>query len=1127
VSLPPERLDQLTPEQKRVLLAQLLRKKSAQGQGGHELSHGQLALWFLHRLAPDNPSYNVPLAWWIRSEVDPDALRQAFQGLAERHALLRTAFVEEEGLPRRRVQREHAVDFDVLDASRWSRAELEERVHELAHRPFRLESGHPMRAHLLLRSAGEHVLVMVFHHIVYDLWSGMRVLGDLRELYRAALAGAPAGLPPLAHDYGDFARWQSTMLASPEGEAHWEYWSARLKRGAVPVLELPTDRPRPPVQTHEGATHKRQLPRELLERLRAFARAEGVTLFTVLLSAYQILLHRYSGQAQVIVGSPMTGRGRAEFDDVVGYFLNTLPLLADFSGDPPYRGFLEQIKDTVQGGLRHQEFPSDLIAERLHLLRDPSQTPLFQTMFVHNRAHGLAGRSVSVGVIEGTADLRVEMPPLVLETFPLVQRTAIVDLALTVHEADAALITAWQYNTDLFEDETIRRMATHLEVLLDDIVTHPDREIGALELLPASERRRILVEWNSEELREKSEEIAPVLFEGRVDRAPDALAAVGPGGRLTYRELERRANQLARHLRRKGAGPNTLVGIQLDRSLDMVVAVMGVWKSGAAYVPLDPTYPESRLEAIRSDAGLRLIVSRSDLLARAPGSELVLLDAQAAAIAAESDARPEPSATPDDLAYVIYTSGSTGKPKGVVVTHANLRGAYRAWEQAYDFAEGPGGHLQAARFSFDVSVGDFVRALCSGGHLVLPTEEELFTPELLYELLRSEGVRYFDIVPAIFRPLLAHLEATRQRLDFMRVVIVGADSWYVSEFERAARWCGPGTRLMNSYGVTEATIDSAFFEDSTEGMAKEGMIPIGRPLANTRMYVLDEKLRPVPVGVVGELCIGGPAVARGYLNRPELTAERFVPDPFGPPGGRLYRTGDIARFRPDGNVQLAGRADHQVKLRGFRIELQEIEATMSRWPHLAQVAVVLREDVPGDKRLVAYWVGNPDAPDLSSSDLRAWLREQLPEYMVPSICLRLEALPLMPNGKIDRRALPAPESSRPELAEEYAEPATELERRIAAAWGEVLKVDRVGKHDNFFDLGGNSLLILQVHSRLKPLFEAELPVIKMFEHPTVSSLAQFMSGPSAQSATVQRAQERAAARKKGQGTRPTRRPADS
>jgi amino acid adenylation domain-containing protein len=1112
----PGRLDHLTPEQKRALLEQLLRKKAAASESAHELSHGQLALWFLHRLAPESASYNVPLAWWIRSDVDPDALREAFQGLAERHAVLRTAFVEEDGQPRRRVQGDHVVAFEVIDASGWSEADLRTRVDELAHRPFDLGDGHPLHVHLLRRAAGGHVLLMVFHHIVYDLWSGMTVLGDLRELYRAALAGVPADLPAPAGDYGDFARWQSAMLASPEAESHWAYWSERLRQdGAVPVLDLPTDRPRPPVQTHVGASLKRRLPPELVTRLRAFARAEGATPFTVLLSAYQILLRRYSGQDELIVGSPMTGRSRPEFEGVVGYFLNTLPLRADFARDVPYRAFLDQVRATVQGALRHQDFPADLLAARLNLARDPSQTPLFQTMFVYNRAHSLAGRAVSVSVLGDTTDLRVEMSPLVLETFPLEQRTSIVDLALTVHESDAALAATWQFNADLFREDTIARMAGQLEALLDELTRRPDALVDELELLSPGERETLVHGWNDRTRVERSGETLPALFARQAARAPERVAVVFESRSITYGELADRSDRLAAALRARGVGRGHLVGIFTHRGVEMVIGLLAVLKARAAYVPMDPAYPPDRLAFMLSDSGASLVLTERRLASAVPadGPPTLCLD--------ELDWSALPSApapelpAPGDRAYVIYTSGSTGRPKGVEIPHGALANFLLSMEREPGFAADDV-LLAVTTLSFDIAGLELYLPLITGGRLVLLPREKTWDAEALAAAIEASGATVMQATPATWRLLIDNGWRGSARLK----ALCGGEAL---PRELARDLLGHTRELWNMYGPTETTIWSTVDRVDSE----DWEVSIGRPIANTQVYVLDARLRPAPIGVAGELYIGGAGVAIGYLNRPELTAERFVPDPFsGVPGARLYRTGDRARVRADGRVEYLGRLDFQVKVRGFRIELGEIEAALEARPGVGQAVVAVHEHSASDKRLVAYVVSEGGAgPD--PAELRRALAETLPDYMVPSAFVFLDALPLTPNGKVDRKALPAPESVRREAASEYVEPTGDLERQIATAWRDVLRVERVGKHDNFFDLGGNSLLILQVHSRVKRLLtERDLPVVKMFEHPTVSSLASFMSAPQPQAATLQKANERAAARKKERDARQARRPAE-
>jgi amino acid adenylation domain-containing protein len=631
------------------------------------------------------------------------------------------------------------------------------------------------------------------------------------------------------------------------------------------------------------------------------------------------------------------------------------------------------------------------------------------------------------------------------------------------------------------------------------VVANPDQAIDDVAILTATERRTLVDDWNARRATRFS--IRPVhrLFEMQVERTPDRVAVVCNGERLTYAELNMRANRLAHHLCGKGAGAESPVGIVLDRSVDAVVGVLAVLKAGGAYVPLDPNYPSERQAFVLRDAGARLIITEQRLFDRFPELFLQIddagavparlcIDTDAAAIAAERADNIASDGPVDALAYVIYTSGSTGRPKGTMITHAALANAFFAWQDAYGLRDRASAHLQMASISFDVFSGDLVRALCSGGKLVLAPQDHLFSPSELYGLMRDEQVDCAEFVPAVVRDLLKYLDDSGQSLDFMRLMIVGSDSWYASEYASIRERCSRETRVINSYGVSEATIDSTFFETGDLALAPDARVPIGRGFANAEIYVLDARLQLVPIGVPGELCIGGPGLARGYLNRPDLTAEKFVPHPFAAQAGeRLYRTGDLARFLPDGNVELLGRIDDQVKLRGFRIEVGEIEAVLTQHEAVAQSVVVLREDVPGDKRLVAYVVAAPDQV-VEAPELRRFLREKLPEYMVPSAVVELAAVPLLPNGKVNRRGLPPPEGQR-QSAEAYVAPANEIERGIADVWKELLRLDTVGVHDNFFDLGGHSLLVIQLHSRLRTKLSLELTVLDLFVHPTIHALA--------------------------------------
>jgi amino acid adenylation domain-containing protein len=668
------------------------------------------------------------------------------------------------------------------------------------------------------------------------------------------------------------------------------------------------------------------------------------------------------------------------------------------------------------------------------------------------------------------------------------------DIDLNVVENNGELLLQINYSTDLFEAETINRMLGHFQTLLEGIVANPEQRLSDLPLLTESERHQLLVEWNDTQTNYPQDKCIHQVFEVQVERTPDAVAVVFEDQQLTYRELNSRANQLAHYLRSLGVGPDVLVGFCVERSLEMVVGLLGILKAGGAYVPLDPDYPSERLAYMLEDSQMPVFVTTQKLSAALPEHQarVVCLDLDWGINSADSNVAPVTSVTDENLAYVIYTSGSTGKPKGVAIAHQNLVTAYLAWEDVYQLRTSCTSHLQMASFSFDVFSGDLVRALCSGAKLVICPRKWLIEPEKLYELMLQEKVDCAEFVPAVLRNLIQYLERTKQDLSFMRLLIVGSDSWHIKEYQQFQRFCSAQTRLINSYGASEATIDSSYFESTALSLSIDRLVPIGRPFANTQIYILDSHLQPVPIGVAGELHIGGAGLARSYLNQPKLTDQKFIPNPLSnEPGDRLYKTGDLGRYLPDGTIEFLGRLDNQVKIRGFRIEIGEIEAELSQHPAVKQTVIVDREDQPGNKRLVAYFVPNQEQVP-SPDELRRFLKEKLPDFMLPSAFVHLDVFPLTPNGKVNRQALPAPDPFHMGGEVSFVPPRTLTEETLASIWADLLGLERVGIHDDFFDLGGHSLLATQVISRLREALSVELPLRYLFESSTIAELAELV-----------------------------------
>ncbi len=1034
------------------------------------LSFGQQRLWLLQELEPQSVLYNVAAALRLCGRLDVPVLEASLASLVKRHEALRTRFGRIEGRPVQVIDDGTAWRLAHEDLSALPEAEREgearRRSSEEARRPFDLSGGPLFRAQLLRLDERDHVLALAMHHAVSDGWSVGVLVRELRELYAAFAEGRPSPLPELPVQYADFAAWQREWLRAEVLDEQLAYWKGRLG-GAPPVLELPTDHPRPAVQRHRGARRERTLPAELRGALLHLSRREGATLFMVLLAALEALLWRYGGQTDLVVGSPIANRTRREVEGLVGFFVNTLALRTDVSGDPTFCELVRRVREVALGAYQHQDLPFEKLVEELRPERSLSHHPLFQVMFV----------------LQNAPRETLQLPGLSLSPQRMEEATtAKFDLLLSVVEGAAGLGVGLGYDADLFEPSTIDRMLGHYEALLRAAVRDPGARLSELSLLAAGERRRVLREWNATSVAFPERSIGEV-FEEAARARPEAVAVVHGSERLSYGELEARSNQLARYLRTRGVGVESRVGICLERSMELVVGLLGIVKAGGAYVPLDPEYPRDRLELLARDAGISVILTQERLRGRLSGcgAELVSLDEEWGRIGEEGTEAIRSEVGPEHLAYVTYTSGSTGVPKGVEVRH---RGVLRLLFGA-DYAEfGPGeAFLQLAPVSFDASTLEIWGPLLHGGRCVL-FPGRVPTPGQLGEVLRREGVTTLWLTASLYN---AVVDEAPEVLEGLKQLLIGGEALSVPHVKKGLERL-PGTRIINGYGPTEGTTFTCCYPIPRE-IGDVRSIPIGRPIGNTRVYVLDERMEPLPVGVAGELFIGGDGLARGYLRRPELTAETFVPDPFGPgPGGRLYRTGDRARYLEDGRVEYLGRLDDQVKVRGYRIEPGEIEAALLGQGQVRQCAVVVREDAPGDKRLVGYVVWQEGEAG-RVAEVRGYLRTKLPEHMVPGALVALAELPLTPNGKVDRRALPAPEG-RLERAAAYVAPASEWERAVAAVWREVLGTETVGLDDNFFELGGHSLLLVEVHRRLTTLFpEGALEVVELFEHPTVRSLA--------------------------------------
>ncbi|WP_163230234.1 non-ribosomal peptide synthetase [Caulobacter rhizosphaerae] len=1029
------------------------------------LSFAQERLWFLEQLGVGT-SYTMPNFLRLEGPLDVGALEASLGALVARHEPLRTRFAVRDGEPVQVIDPPGPFELTVRDLGGLEADAREAKAQALQQaeieRPFDLERGPLFRAELLRLGPQDHVLLMSMHHILSDGWSLLGIIPrELGALYEAFLEGRPSPLAPLEVQYADYALWQRQWLRDEALERQLAYWRERLA-GAPPVLELPTDRPRPPVESFRGAALPFTLPGTLSEGVRELARREGVTPFMVFLAAFQVLVSRWSGQTDVVVGSAIAGRDRRELEPLVGFFVNTLALRTDLSGDPSFRTLLGRVKETTLGAYAHQDLPFEKLVAELAPERDLGRHPIFQTMVTFNNVphEDLELRDLSWNQVGGRIT------------------TAKFDLELHLFEG-LGIDGFFEYATDLYEASTIERLLEGLTCLLEGALGDPDQALSALPVLGSEQARRLAVEWNATASDYPRDRPVHALFSEQAGRAPQATALALGEATMSYGELEARSNQLAWHLKARGVGPEVVVGLCLERSFEMVVGLLAILKAGGAYLPLDPDYPAERLAFMLADAGAALTLSAGPLWSGL-GLEgpAVLLDEEAQAIAARPDQAPPPAAGPLNLAYVIYTSGSTGSPKGVGMTHGAIVNLLTAPAMAYPASVGP--VLQLTPLHFDVSVQEIFLALTRGARLVLVDAAIRQDPERLVECLDRWRVRHL-FCPQVLLEQLA-LAWRRSRPDLALSEVYQAGEALVANAAILEMIAASQARLINHYGPTETHAASSFVLPS-DGVERHA--PIGRPIANVQLYVLDGELGLAPIGVAGELYIAGDGLARGYLGRPGLTAERFVANPYGPAGSRLYRTGDLVRWRQGGELEFLGRLDHQVKVRGHRIELGEVEAVLLEQPGVAQAVAVVREDAPGDRRLTAYVVGR----DLDAGDLRARVRARSPGYMVPSAIVVLDQLPLTASGKVDRQALPAPEE-RPELIGDYVVPSTPLEEALAAIWAETLRLDRVGAQDNFFDLGGHSLLATQVVSRVREALQVELPVRAFFEAPTVRQLAQ-------------------------------------
>ncbi|HSF43444.1 MAG TPA: amino acid adenylation domain-containing protein, partial [Thermoanaerobaculia bacterium] len=1042
------------------------------------LSFGQQRLWLLHQMDPGSPAYNMPFGFRLNGPLDVPALAASLTEVARRHETLRTTLVVDGNEPRQSIAPPSRQPLPVVDLSALPAGQREEVGTQLgreeAARPFDLSRPPVVRTLLLRFAPREHVLFFTIHHVTGDGWSIEVLSRELIGLYGAAAQGLPSRLPELTIQYADFAVWQRSWVQGEVLLEQIEYWRGQLA-GAPALLEMPLDRPRPPVQSFRGGRCRLQIPAELASSLFRLGRSREATGFMTVLATWQALLYRYSGgQESVVVGTPVANRERAELEKLIGFFANTLPMRAGFAGDPDFAGLLARVREAALGAYGHQDLPFEKLVDELAPRRDMSYAPVFQALFVYQSAPqpGPAGPS-----------------ELLLQPFGADEGVARFDLTLVATEIASGLGVHLDYNAGLFEDSTARRLLRLFGHLVEQVTAEPERPLGDLPLLDEEEHRQVVLACNATALARTEEELSLYgLFARQAALTPEAPAVVEPDGVVRYGELASWAGRIAERLAESGVRAEDRVGVCLERSAAALAAMLGALEAGAAYVPLDPEWPQERLAAVAADAGLAAVLTREGL-----GSGLAPHEVHVPGLreGASPQVRPRRPATPDAAAYVIYTSGSTGAAKGVVATH---RGAANfVLGLAATLGLGAADRLLLfAPLSFDASVLQIFPPLASGAALVVhPNPRELTAADIV-DLCDRHGVTVLDLPAALWRQWVEEVAAARLPLPAtLRAFLTGGESVPVARLRTWAALTSPTASFLSSYGPTEATVTATVWQ-TTSGEAaalQAAHVPIGRPLPNARVYVLDPKLQPVPRGVAGELFLGGSGLARGYLGRPDLTAEAFVPDPLSrEPGGRLYRTGDLGRYRADGALEFLGRADHQVKIRGFRVEPGEIEVALARFPGVRQAVVAVRDDLPGNPRLVGY-VLPQDGEPVDPMALRAFLAERLPAYMVPGVFLVLSELPVLPSGKVDRAALPAPAAER---ATSFVAPRGPLEQVLAETLAQVLKLDRVGVFDNFFELGGDSLTATQAVARIREAFDIDFELRSLFEDPTIAGLAETL-----------------------------------
>src|SRR6266404_1439831 len=1061
-------------------------------------SSAQRRLWFLHQLDPNSSVYNITAPLRISAPINVEALRRSLQEIVRRHETLRTTFTTVDGEPVQIVALSTNFKLDIIDLQAVEETKREAEAQSLAEaearRPFSLTQGPLLRATLLGLDDQHHILLLTMHHIISDGWSLGVLMREASALYHALSTGKPSALPDLPIQYADFAHWQREWLAGELLKAQLDYWSHQLD-SVPPALEIPTDFPRPVSRSHKGSLISLSIHPDLADRLRALNKKHQATMYMTLLATFQVLLYRYSGQSDISVGSPIAGRTRTETEALIGFFVNTLVMRTDLSGAPSFAQLLSKVKEVTLGAYSNQDVPFEKLVEALSPERDLNRTPLFQVMFI----------------LQNAPLPQMQLGEAKLEPINVSSGTSKFDLTMSLEEKAGSIQGYLEYSTELFEEQTIQRMIGHFKVLIEAIVGNEQASIDDLPLLTDVERKQLIEQWSGVSRPLPSKKCLHELFEEYAERMPDAIAVASSDGRLKYSELNSQANRLAAHLRRLGIGQEVAVGILLEPSIEMVVGVLGILKAGGGYVPIDPSFPKDRIEFILEDSGVSVLLTLNAIRKRltASGINVFCLDEDAKLLTAYDDANLQSNVTIENQAYTIYTSGSTGRPKGVVVEQRQILNYLYAILNRFELKPGAQ-YAMLQPLAVDSCNTVFIPSLCAGGTLHVMPHDQAADPYAVLEYFRHNRMEVLKIAPSHLSALVDACP-TGDLLPYDVLALGGEAShwdWVRSTLQPLAL---PTSKMFIHYGPTEATVGMLTYRIQPDSPRRGTLVPLAASLPNTRGYILDHAIQPVPIGVAGEIYIGGDCIARGYLNRLELTAERFTPDPFSNnPGARLYRTGDLARWLPGGEIEFLGRTDYQVKIRGFRIELNEIDAMLNQHAAVEKAITIARENRAAGKHIVAYVVpkrtGNSstegsafDAKNLPLR-LRDFLKGQLPEYMIPSNIVVLDAMPLSPQGKVNLRALPDP--SIEVIPHDSLEmPRTLLQARLVEIWEEVLNTSPIGITDDFFQIGGHSLLAVRMMTMIRNRLKRTLPLASLFRNPTIANLAKLLAQPSDGSAS--------------------------